>query len=141
MPNTNVNTFTEKLNEIIEPIKNNFELILTGDFNICLLKDNIQSTNFENCMMSNNLIPTILDATRVANINRNGEDILTETLIDNFFINTQVSALCRSGVIQSSITDHYPIFLSFLSNSSLQNNDPFIVKYRTIDNISTNYVK
>ena len=63
-------------------------------------------------MMSSNLFPTILEATRVSNIDRNGENILTETLLDNFFINTQASLFYKSGLIQSKITDHYPIFLS-----------------------------
>ena len=137
VPNTNVELFIDKVNELIEPIQNKFELIITGDFNICLLKDNIQANNFQNCMMSNNLIPTILEATRVSNVNRNGEEALTETLIDNFLINTQGIALCKSGLIQSSITDHYPIFLSILCSSSSPNNDYHTIKYRTIDNIST----
>ena len=136
VPNTNVKCFIDKLNELIEPIKNNFELILTGDFNICLLKDNIQATNFENCMMSNNLIPTILEATRVANVSRNGEDVLCESLIDNFFINTQASPLCKSGLIYSSISDHYPVFLSIQCNSIPQNIDSCVVKFRTIDSDS-----
>ena len=38
IPNTNVDSFINKINEIIEPIRNNYELVLTGDFNICLLQ-------------------------------------------------------------------------------------------------------
>lgn len=133
VPNTKVDHFIDKINKVIEPIKNNFELILTGDFNICLLKDSTQATNFENCMMSNNLIPTILEPTRVANVCRNGELVLCETLIDNFFFNTQYSPLCKSGLIQSSISDHYPVFLSIPCNSYSQNSDSFNIKYRTID--------
>ena len=133
VPNTKVDHFIDKINKLIEPIKNNFELILTGDFNICLLKDSTQATNFENCMMSNNLIPTILEATRVANVCRNGELVLCETLIDNFFFNTQYSPFCKSGLIQSSISDHYPVFLSIPCNSYSQNSDSFNIKYRTID--------
>ena len=136
VPNTKVADFVTKINELIEPIRNNFELILTGDFNICLLRDNLQATTFENCMMSNNLIPTILEATRVANVSRNGEIVLCETLIDNFFINTQHSPFCKSGLIQSSISDHYPVFLSIPCNSSNQNSDPFIVNYRKINSES-----
>ena len=44
VPNTNVNCFFDKLNELIEPIKNSYELIIAGDFNIYLLKDNIYSS-------------------------------------------------------------------------------------------------
>ena len=73
----------------------------------------------ENCMMSNNLIPTILEATRVVNVSRNGEDVLCQTLIDNFFINSQSIPFCRSGLIQTSETNHYPVFF-IISMSSIE---------------------
>ena len=38
VPNTNVHIFNETLNGIIEPIKNNYEIVLVGDFNVCLMK-------------------------------------------------------------------------------------------------------
>ena len=69
----------------------------------------------------------------MANVNRNGEDVLCQTLIDNFFINTQSIPFCRSGLIQTSETDHYPVFLSFQCNSNSQNIDSYVVRYRTID--------
>ena len=39
-PNTNIELFTDEINEIIEPIKNNHNIIIMGDFNICLLQNN-----------------------------------------------------------------------------------------------------
>ena len=90
VPNTNVNIFNDTMNRIIEPLKNNYEIILVGDFNICLMKDNNHTNNFRNSMISNNLFPTILEPTRIATILRNGEYVVTESLIDNIFINTQL---------------------------------------------------
>ena len=55
IPNTNVNVFNEILNEIIEPLKNSHEIILVGDFNVCLMKENNQTNNFRNSLISNNL--------------------------------------------------------------------------------------
>ena len=136
IPNTNIDNFINKINELIEPIRNNYELVLTGDFNICLLRDNNHSESFRNCMMSSNLFPTILEATRVSNTERNGETILTETLIDNFFINTQSSLFYKSGLIQSSITDHYPVFLSIPGNTILESEKSTIIKFRLIDEFS-----
>ena len=68
-------------------MKNSHEVILVGDFNVCLMKENNQSSNFRNSLISNNLFPTILEATWVAAIQRNGEYVTTESLIDNIFTN------------------------------------------------------
>ena len=38
-------------------------------------------------LQSNYLVPTILEATHVASVNRNDENQLTEVLIDNISIN------------------------------------------------------
>ena len=64
-PNTNVNTFIDYLDILIEPLKNSYELILMGDFNICMLQDNNYSRNFFNRMHTHLLFPTILEPTRV----------------------------------------------------------------------------
>ena len=87
-------------------------------------------------MMSTNRFPTILEATRVSNTERNGETILTETLIDNFFIDTQASSFYKSGLIYSTITDHYPVFLS-IPGSTIQENEKYmVIKFRLIDEYS-----
>ena len=39
IPNTDINLFLEKFNEIIEPLKNSSEIIVLSDFNINLLKN------------------------------------------------------------------------------------------------------
>ena len=135
-PNTNLESFLDTLNSLIEPIRGDFELILMGDFNICLLKDNNYSRRFGDCMMSNNLFPTILEPTRVSNVIRNGNNMLVESLIDNIFINTQASSINKSGLIQSSISDHYPVFVSINSNTRLQTEEIRIIKYRSIDEFS-----
>ena len=134
VPNTNVNTFNETLNRIIEPLKNNYELILVGDFNICLMKDNNHTNNFRNSLISNNLFPTILEPTQIASILRNGEYVVTESLIDNIFINTQLEF--QSGLINSTISDHFPVFISIQHNTNVQTNECRTMKYRTFDDFS-----
>ena len=59
-PNTDRNIFIDRWNEIIEPIRSRHELILLGDFNIDLLKDNTFSRNFQNMLQSNYLVPIFL---------------------------------------------------------------------------------
>ena len=48
VPNTNIDCFINKLNELIEPIKNKHEVVLLGDFNIDLLQDNKYARDFQN---------------------------------------------------------------------------------------------
>ena len=87
VPNTNVGMFKETLNKQIELIRNIFEKILVGDFNICLMKDDNRTQSFKNALQSNYLFPSILEPTRVATVLRNGNYQVTQTLIDNIFIN------------------------------------------------------
>ena len=111
IPNTDINLFLEKFNEIIEPLKNSSEVIVLGDFNINLLKDDIYKTSFELCLQSNYLIPTIVEPTRIATKTlQSGEQITTKTLIDNIIIKPNITHL--SGLIDSCITDHFPIYIS-----------------------------
>ena len=134
VPNTNVHLFNETLNGIIEPIKNSYEIVLVGDFNVCLMKENNQSNSFRNSLISNNLFPTILEPTRIASIQRNGEYVITKSLIDNIFINTQLDF--KSGLIDSTISDHFPVFISIQHNTTLQMEETKFIKYRSFDDFS-----
>ena len=132
VPNTNFNQFNSKINAILEPLKNKYNIILMGDFNICLMKENNHKNLFQNTMQSNSLFPTITEPTRVCSIERNGQNIVTESLIDNIFLNENLAY--NSGIIYSDISDHYPIFVSIPLNSSLvNNNENFEIKCRLID--------
>ena len=133
VPNTNIRDFINSLDSVIEPIRRDYELILVGDYNICLMQDNEYSQCFRNSLQTHNLFPSILEPTRVASVNRNGINILTETLIDNIFLNTNMNF--RSGLVHTTITDHYPIFASIPQSISEPNN-PVIIKYRNIDSVS-----
>ena len=102
-----------------------------GDFNICLLHTDKHSNDFRNIMQSNSLFPTILEPTRVATIIKNGQNIVTESLIDNFFVNESLSY--DSGLVYIDISDHYPIFISIPLKSAKANVNIFESKYRLID--------
>ena len=131
IPGTNIELFNDKINSLIEPIRNNYEIVLDGDFNICLLRENNHTQAFRNCMQANSLFPTILEATRVASVSRNGNNYITQTLIDNIFINDKLNH--KSGLIYSSITDHYPIFLSICNESLNFQDNSKLIHYRLID--------
>ena len=86
IPDTNANLFINDINTILEPLRNTHQVILMGDFNTCLLQDNNHSNMFRNIMQTNSLFPTILEPTRLATTTRQGQQIVTETLIDNTYI-------------------------------------------------------
>ena len=98
------------------------------------MKDNNHTNNFRNSLISNNLFPTILEPTRIATVLRNGEYVTTESLIDNIFINTQLDF--KSGLINSTISDHFPVFISIQHTNTLQTKEYRSIKYRTFDDFS-----
>ena len=113
IPNTEIDLFIDKFNEIIEPLKANSEVIILGDFNIDLLKDDTHKNSFELCLQSNYLVPTILAPTRVATkALQTGQQLTTKTLIYNIVLNPYITH--QSGLIESTISDHYPIYISIL---------------------------
>ena len=82
-------------------------------------------------MQSNSLFPTILEPTRVTTVNREGQRVVTESLIDNIYVNDSLTY--KSGIIYSDISDHYPIFISIPKKSTNVNTDPLQFKFRLID--------
>ena len=131
-PDSNANLFTEKLNEMLEPLKNTFQIILMGDFNIDLLKNTTHTNNFQLCLQSNYLVPTITEPTRIStNTNANGESFTTESLIDNIFLNANINNI--SGIIKNSITDHFPIFINLPEIVNDNNSTNNYTKYREIE--------
>ena len=132
-PDTNLNQFIDLFNHTVEPLKSSHKLILLGDYNVDLLEPGYVRDSFESCMQSNYLVPTILSATRVANITLNGQEIITESLIDNIFTNHHMK--CLSGIIETSITDHYSIYIK-VPEIDQSNELPTTIQYRPINNKS-----
>ena len=134
VPDTNVNLFIEKYNEIVEQLKTNYELVLVGDFNIDLLKDDISKNSFMLCLQSNYLVPVITKATRLASkVNDNGIVVTSATLIDNVFIKANTRHI--SGVIETIISDHFSIFTS-IPLTAKETNKNTEIKYRSINDFN-----
>ena len=108
-PGTDIACFLFKMGEILEKVKNK-RLYLMGDYNIDLIKSNqhIATDNFLSSMNSAGLHPLISLPTRVTST--------SATLIDNIFTNNFCSDV-TSGLIVSSISDHFPIF-AFLGEAA-----------------------
>ena len=121
------------MNSLIEPLKSSHKLILLGDYNIDLLKNNNHKYNFELCLQSNYLVPTIFSATRVASKTHNNEVITTETLIDNIFINHNMNY--QSGIIETSISDHFSIYIAIPEISASPDTVLNSIQYRVNNDI------
>ena len=130
IPDTDINLFIEKFNEIIEPLKNSSEVIVLGDFNINLLKDDVYKNSFELCLQSNYLIPTIVEPTRIATKTlQSGQQVTTKTLIDNILIKPNI--IHSSGLVESCITDHFPIYIT-IPEIKPDTGSNKVIKYRLI---------
>ena len=113
-------------------LKSSYELIVLGDFNINLRNDDSHKRLFEICLQSNYLIPTIFAPTRVATKTlQNGQTITSETLIDNILIKANLS--CTSGLIDTNISDHFPIYISIPEITLANTNTPKVIQYRLVD--------
>ncbi len=117
---------------MLEPLKNNHQIILLGDFNVDLLKNIPCTNNFQLCLQSNYLVPTITEPTRISTSRHaNGELTVTKSLIDNIFINANINNI--SGIIKNNITDHFPIFINLTEIINKQSDTHHYTKYREIE--------
>ena len=131
-PNSNVNEFLEKLDNILLTISAENKLCyITGDFNLDLLKHN--KSNYTSQLISSflsfNFHNTITRPTRVAH--------RSATLIDQLWTNNYLK-MHKSGIIYSSVSDHFPIFTQFYQN--LNKRDNVIVEEQYCRNYNDNAI-
>merc|ERR1712030_52244 len=87
---------------------------------------------FEYCLQSNYLMPTILGTTRLAiKRQQNGQVVTSETLIDNILIKANMKHI--SGLIETEITGHFPIYTSLPEVRLSAPNTPTVIKYRLVN--------
>ena len=107
--NRNIDRFIKELRPYLTELnKQGCDLALAGDFNINLLliNERLKFQEFFDEMTSHSLFPKITFPTRI------GQQSCT--LIDNVFCKlTQNTLHSNSGIIYSSISDHFPYFVSF----------------------------
>ena len=130
----NVPNFISSLQRILEGLRLNGSMcLIMGDFNIDLLKENNDSENFSNFMFSYNFLPTINKPTRYPAGNMSS----TPSLIDNIWTNSLSN--CNSGIILNDITDHCPIFVQLLNETSVSKKSEKIkISFRPHDEHSKN---
>lgn len=103
-PNQNVNHFNDELDSFlsIDQVKNEKNVVLLGDINICYLTNMYGSDNYINTLYSNGFYNTIKKPTRVEFYN----NVLVSTCLDHVNIRTH-NNVYRSFLIESKIADHY----------------------------------
>ena len=110
-PNTDILSFNDSPSEIMSLIKaKNKSCYVLGDYNINLLNTDTHSytREFVYTMYSHSLLPNITKPTWEA----------SATLIDNIFSNDIFAKHNTvSGILDTGITDHFPIFHVILSSS------------------------
>ena len=91
-------------------------ILLLGDFNIDLLKNNIindKSIDFLDSLAAYGFIPFISRATRIENrIGANMQVTQSATLIDNILLNDLFNSVTKSGIITDTPSDHFMTFIS-----------------------------
>ena len=136
-PQAGVKIFNEYLVDLLLRINNDptlkyyDDLILTGDFNIDLLKANTHqdSGKYLDILLENHIFPTISKPTRIS---QNSASLIDHLNVKN------ITDSARSGVILDSLSDHCPIFYLSCINQPKSQNKPSKPKTRLI-NENTNF--
>ena len=109
-----IDRFIKESRPILHKIKKeSCDAIFAGDFNMNLLQLNekLKFQEFFDLMTSYSFYPKITLPTRIGNT--------SSTLIDNIYCKmTQNTTMSSSGIVYSSISDHFPYFMSFKPNTS-----------------------
>ena len=133
-------SFDDFINDYIptisDKIKDANEVIITGDFNINLLNimNSRKTCSFYDHMLNFHLFPAITFPTHFLD--------KTCTLIDNIFTKfATASQSLRSGILVSSISDHFPTFISINLNLMKLPKPKFIMStmsdLNSLDNLKT----
>ena len=132
----NYKSFTEELALTFQTFKDkNYDIIIGGDMNIDLLK--IKEKEFVNeyfdMIVSSGFCPRIALPVRISNS--------SATLIDNFLCKiTKQSSHSIAGILLTSLSDHFPYFISLAYSKSGKRTDKYIEVKQT-SHVSINNFK
>jgi len=129
-PQTNILSFNENLNLVLNQISTDpslkvCQLIISGDFNIDLLKvsTHADTTRYFDLLLENSLFPVISKPTRISHS--------SATLIDHILVK-DLNSNSKSGIFLDSLSDHCPIYF-LLGNSAFNNSKAEKVRTRIIN--------
>ena len=105
-PAGNIKVFQDSFKKILAPrTNNNKPFYITGDFNLNLLdyKTNTKVKSYLNMIFARSFIPLINRPTRIFRNNA--------TIIDHILTNTFMTDKYLTGIVNTDISDHFPVFL------------------------------
>lgn len=104
-PKNNVNEFIIELDKTINMINKKQDIIVIGDININILKQNITTTNYISMISSNGLRCIVNEITRENIAKRTG------SCIDHMHIrNNETNTQTHAAIVKTNISDHYALF-------------------------------
>ena len=132
----NYKSFTEELALTFQTFKDrNYDIIIGGDMNIDLLKikEKDSVNEYFDMIVSSGFFPRITLPTRISNS--------SATLIDNFLCKiTKHSSNSVAGILLTSLSDHFPYFISLAYSKSGKHTDKYIEVKQT-SHVSINNFK
>ena len=103
-----IENFCQELDFLLQnSLLRNKRCIVTGDFNICLMKNNSNSNRLNDLMRSIHYFQTITQPTRYP-----PQENQSPSLIDHMWYNAL--SIHNTGIISHSFSDHLPTFLQIL---------------------------
>ena len=123
-PKSDIKSFFNKIKDILAVInQENKHCILSGDFNLDLLKNNVNNEvkDLIAIFNSNFFFNSITKPTRVSNT--------SATIIDHIWTNN-FKSIQHSGIIYDTISDHFPVFTVFNLNPVKDPVKKTIIQYR-----------
>ena len=131
-PSSNSYTFIEMLTiNILDKINPKEKIIIIGDININLFNPYklLFVDEFVNSLLNYSFFPVITLPSK-----HNTENVITRfSLIDQIWVNFFEGIDHYSGVVNVSLTDHFPIFYLF---KTAQNITKRLIKFRMINNLT-----
>jgi hypothetical protein len=133
-PSSNVNNFNIELESLLNSnlIKNEKNIVMAGDFNICYLSETYGSMDYVNVLHTYGFHYTIMQPTRVELMNNN----LVTSCIDHINIKLKQTKY-TTFTIEVKIADHYIIGITLLDEHNERNKN---VETKTIQRISNKLV-
>ena len=120
-PNSNINKFLRLLESLFDiAINENKLLLIGGDFNIDILQTSSNTHDLMSALLTSNFNSLIHLPTRVTDH--------SSTCLDNFI--TNIPNINSTGVLQTDISDHYPIFVDLAIYTPERNYRPQLKAYR-----------
>ena len=121
-----VENFCHEIDILLQSsILRNKRCIVTGDFNICFMQNNLDSNRLKDVMQSLHYFQTITEPTRYPLI-----DNQSPSLIDHMWYNAL--SMYNTGVVSFQGTDHLPTYLQIVlpESDNLDKNEFIQIKFR-----------